>query len=176
MTTDNKLMKKALHQAQQAFSSGEFPVGCVLAHHGQVLTTGSRTGTAAGSANEVDHAEMVALRRLSALNGNINPAEISLYCTMEPCLMCFSAIMLAGIGRVVFAYEDVMGGGTGIDRSALAPLYRDRTVRVVPNVMRDESLRLFQAFFKNPDNDYWRGSLLAEYTLSQSLQAPESAM
>ena len=61
--------------------------------------------------------------------------------------MCFSAIMLSGIGRIVYAYEDVMGGGTGCDRSTLAPLYRNAPLTVVAGVLRERSLVLFQRFF-----------------------------
>jgi len=70
-------------------------------------------------------------------------------------------------GRIVYAYEDVMGGGTRCDLSSLPPLYRKRPVHIVPHVLRLDSLRLFQTFFGNPHNTYWNGSLLAEYTLSQ---------
>ena len=29
---------------------------------------------------------------------------------MEPCLMCYAALILAGIGKIGYAYEDIMGG------------------------------------------------------------------
>ena len=37
--------------------------------------------------------------------------------------MCFGAILLSGIGKLVWAYEDAMGGGTSLSREKLAPLY-----------------------------------------------------
>jgi hypothetical protein len=40
-------------------------------------------------------------------------------------------------------------------------------VEIVPRVLRDESLLLVKTFFKNPQNSYWHGSLLARYTLEQ---------
>jgi tRNA(adenine34) deaminase len=86
---------------------------------------------------------------------------------MEPCLMCLGALLLNGIGEVVYAYEDVMGGGTGIDLAGLTPLYQDRKISIVPHILRQESLDLFRTFFKNPENSYWEGSLLAKYTLRQ---------
>ena len=55
-------MKKALEQAQKALAAGEFPVGCVLVYKGRILANAFRIGTSAGPGNEVDHAEMVALR------------------------------------------------------------------------------------------------------------------
>ncbi len=86
---------------------------------------------------------------------------------MEPCLMCFGAILLSGIGEIVYAYEDVMGGGTKSDLKSLPPLYRDRKISVISGVLRSKSLEIFKAYFSNPSNFYWRGSLLADYTLAQ---------
>ena len=81
--------------------------------------------------------------------------------------MCFAAIILAGIRTVVFAYEDVMGGGTGLDRRHLAPLYSDAQITVVPHVLRKKSLDLFHDFFNKEANLYWKNSLLESYTLDQ---------
>ena len=158
-------MKKALEQAEHALFEGEFPVGCVLAYQGEILATGSRTGTIADAGNEIDHAEMVALRRLIEIEEKIDRGKITVFCTMEPCLMCYAALILSGVGEIVFAYEDVMGGGTGCELSRLKPLYKNSPVRVVPGVMRAESLKLFKIYFSNPANNYWKQSLLAEYTL-----------
>ena len=160
-------MKKALDQAQEALVAGEFPVGCVLVYEGRVLVSAFRTGTSNGPGNEVDHAEMVALRRLVNLRENIDNRQVTLFCTMEPCLMCLGALLLNGIGGVVYAYEDVMGGGTGCNLTELTPLYRDQKISIVPHILRQESLELFRTFFQNPENSYWEGSLLAEYTLRQ---------
>lgn len=160
-------MKKALDQAQKALAAGEFPVGCVLVYQDRILVSAFRSGTSAGSGNEVDHAEMVALRRLVNLKGNIDNRQVTLFCTMEPCLMCFGAILLSGIRKIVYSYEDVMGGGTGCDLSLLSPLYRESKVSIVSNVLREQSLKLFKAYFRNPAGVYWKGSLLARYTLEQ---------
>lgn len=160
-------MQKALDQAQKALAVGEFPVGCVLVYEGRILVSAFRSGTIAGSGNEVDHAEMVALRRLVNLEGTIDNKQVTLFCTMEPCLMCLGALLLNGIGEVVYAYEDVMGGGTGCNLAGLTPLYSNQKISIVPHILRQQSLDLFKAFFQNPENSYWQGSLLAEYTLKQ---------
>ena len=115
--------------------------------------------------NEIDHAEMVALRRLIEIKDIIDPGKITVFCTMEPCLMCYGALILAGVGEIVFAYEDVMGGATGCELSRLKPLYKNSPVSVVPGVMRPESLKIFKTYFSNPANSYWEKSLLAEHTL-----------
>jgi tRNA(adenine34) deaminase len=160
-------MKKALNQAKNALSAGEFPVGCVVVHEGRILTTGSRKGTAGNIPNEIDHAEMIALKRLADMEIQRDNQRITLFTTLEPCLMCLGALILSGISEIVYAYEDVMGGGLSCDLKNLMPLYKNSRISVVPNILRKESIELFQAFFNNSENSYWQGSLLAEYTLKQ---------
>ncbi len=164
------MMQLALDQAKQALSQEEFPVGCVIAYQDQVIVEGHRTGTAqrdGDSFDEVSHAEIVALQRYYRLQDRPEPEKLTLYCTMEPCLMCFGAILLSGIGKLVWAYEDAMGGGTSLPFEKLAPLYRDREIEIVPHVLRPDSLALFQQYFKLDSNGYWKESLLATYTLAQ---------
>ena len=162
-------MGKALDQAKKALSAGEFPVGCVMVHQDKILATGSRKGTAGDFPNEVEHAEMIALKRLIDLKVNTDKNRIVLFTTLEPCLMCLGALILSSIREIVYAYEDVMGGGTRCDLTKLSPLYKNHRISIVPNILRKESLKLFKAFFQNPENSYWRGSLLARYTLSSDI-------
>ena len=160
-------MGKALQEAQKALLSNEFPVGCVVVCDNRIIATGSRVGTAGPTANELDHAEMVALRQLNELNHGQDPSGMTLYATMEPCLMCFGAILINRIGKIVYAYEDIMGGGTACAIAAMPALYKNSKISIISNVLRKESLELFNAFFSDPKNTYWQKSLLAEYTLSQ---------
>ena len=120
-------MEKALEQARCAFDQGQFPVGCVIVQDGNVIASGARTGTAGDLPffSEVDHAEIRALKALERYGEGFCPEDAVLFCTMEPCLMCFAAIILSGIKTIVFAYEDAMGGGTCCDLESLPPLYRD---------------------------------------------------
>lgn len=162
-------MEQALEQACKAFDQGQFPVGCVIVQDDRVIASGARTGTSRDLSffSEIDHAEIRALKALESSDVRFIPERAVLFCTMEPCLMCFAAIILAGIRTVVFAYEDVMGGGTGLDRQHLTPLYKDAQITVVPHVLRKKSLDLFHKFFNKDDNLYWKDSLLESYTLDQ---------
>jgi tRNA(adenine34) deaminase len=162
-------MKEAVALAEIALKEGEFPVGCVIVSENKIISKGSRKGTLAGAANETEHAEIIALRNLSETdcNNESDRSKMTIYSTMEPCLMCFGAILLSGIGEMVYAYEDVMGGGTKIDLESLSPLYRSRKISVISGVLRSRSLEIFKTYFYNPSNSYWRGSLLADYTLAE---------
>ena len=163
----NFFMKKALERARKALYSGEFPVGCVLVYENKIIVTSYRTGTTENFINEIDHAELVALRCLAELKENVDRSKIILFCTLEPCLMCYSAILLNGIDKIVYAYEDVMGGCTRCNLTMLSSFYKERQIKIVPNILRNKSMELFKVYFENQKNTYWKDSLLAEYTLRQ---------
>ena len=160
-------MSAALAEAQKALVAGEFPVGCVLVSDNRIVASGSRTGTVGDGKNEIDHAEMVALRQLMQSDQGPAPSSLSAFSTMEPCLMCFGGLLINNVTEIVYAYEDAMGGATSCRLSDLGPLYRYNDLKIRPHVMRSESLALFKEFFAKPENAYWRDSLLARYTLEQ---------
>jgi tRNA(adenine34) deaminase len=160
------IMLLALAEAKCALDAGEFPVGCVIADNDRIVATGRRINSA-DSPNEMDHAEIVALRALLAGGSESDLGRLAVYTTMEPCLMCFSTLILNVIRTSVYAYEDVMGGGTNVPLRNMNPLYAGMEITVIPHVLREKSLDLFAMFFSSPDNVYWRDSLLAHYTLTQ---------
>lgn len=164
---DEYYMGLALEQAKAAFNKGEFPVGCVIVQDGKIVAIGARKGTAPDKpfCSEIDHAEIRALKSLEAGNVQFEPGKAVLYVTMEPCLMCFGAIILAGIKKIVYAYEDPMGGGTRCDLKGLTPLYEKCSIEIVPGMLRRKSLDLFVRFFNKKTNLYWKNSYLETYTL-----------
>lgn len=168
-SSDAYYMELALASAQRAFDQGEFPVGAVIVSDGRVVAQGHRVGTGplTGRPSEIDHAEMRALKELEKLPPGFDPAGAVIFSTMEPCLMCFSAIILSGIKKIVYAYEDPMGGGACCDLERLPPLYKASGIKVSSGVLRKKSLDLFVKFFQKENNLYWKDSLLERYTLSQ---------
>jgi len=180
---DLKWMKQALALGEKALEAGEFPVGCILVSGNSVVGSGARQHSKLGQLNELDHGEIVAIRDWLS-RGAAREGVVSAYCTMEPCLMCLGALILNGVNRIVYAYEDVMGGAAGLDRSEPLTaewkksnsamdksilqehLYCADTIEIVGGVCRRESLALFKKFFQDERNSYWKGSLLARYTLN----------
>jgi len=160
-------MQQALTIARQALDKDEFPVGCVIVSDGEIIARGERINTRQALPSELDHAEILALRQLEQVDAALDRGRMTLYATLEPCLMCFGAILISGIGTLVYAYEDAMGGGIACDRSRLPSLYRSNGLRIVPGVHRNESLALFKTFFRRPHINYWKDSELARYTLTQ---------
>jgi len=159
-------MQQALVEAEAALAAKEFPVGCVLVSGGEIVARGKRRNSSGPGLTELDHAEIMALRALAA-SSSAPPQPLVVYATMEPCLMCYAALLLNGVRTIVYAYEDVMGGATATLLDRLPSLYQTMAPQIISDVGRNESLALFRRFFNDPANEYWRGSLLARYTLQQ---------
>ena len=167
MSRHDDYMDEALKEARKALEAGEFPVGCVMVYENKIISRGRRVNSIPPAENEMDHAEIVALRKIYQERPEIDRAKITVYSTMEPCLMCYVTLLLNGIRKIVFGYEDIMGGGTDLDLGALNPLYKEMAVEIIPHVRRSESLTLFRTFFGDADKTYWQDSQLARYTLEQ---------
>lgn len=159
-------MGEALKMAEEALTAGEFPVGCVIVSGNRIISTGRRQNSS-GAYREIDHAEIVALRKLAKGDCSHVMEELTVYSTMEPCLMCFSTLLVSGVRKFVYGYEDAMGGGTNLPLDRLPPLYREMQVNVVGGVRRNECLEQFKTFFSSDTNPYLRDSYLAQYTLEQ---------
>lgn len=78
----------------------DFPFGAVLVENqsGEVMAT----GTNRGHENPIWHGEIDAINRFAAKRSRVAWPSLRLYTTAEPCPMCQSAILWAGIPSVVF--------------------------------------------------------------------------
>ena len=145
MPTDTDFMRLALEQARQAGGRGEVPVGAVLVKDGRVVAAGGNQPIAAHDPSA--HAEIVALRAAGQALGNYRLDDTVLYVTLEPCLMCASAIVHARVRRVVFGAFDPKAGAAGgiIDAFALKGL--NHRVDVFGGVLENECASLLSEFF-----------------------------
>ena len=138
-------MSVAFVEARAASERGEVPVGAVLVRDGEVIAHGGNQPIAAHDPSA--HAEIVALRAGGQALGNYRLDDTVLYVTLEPCLMCASAIVHARVRRVVFGAFDPKAGAAGglIDAFALKGL--NHRVEVFGGVLEAECGRLLADFF-----------------------------
>ena len=109
----SELMSHALREAEAALACGEVPVGCAY-WHPQRGVLGSGHNDTVASCNGTRHAELVALDRILLAGGTAaEVAECTLYVTIEPCVMCASALRQLGVRQVVFGARNDKFGGCG---------------------------------------------------------------
>jgi tRNA(adenine34) deaminase len=147
MESDSYYLGLALDQAREGGTAGEVPVGAVLVDEaGEVLARGFNRPI--GLNDPTAHAEILILREGARLRGNYRLPGVSLYVTMEPCLMCLGAMLHARVRRLVFGAPDEKGG-------ACVSLYRlpedtrlNHRLEVTGGVREAECRELVQEFFK----------------------------
>jgi tRNA(adenine34) deaminase len=105
---DLTFLDRAVRLALAAEVVGNLPVGAVVTLGGEVVAEAGNA-VLAPSYHPGRHAETEALRLVPEdlwLRGR----EMTIYTTLEPCVMCTGALLLHGVGRVVFGARDTLGG------------------------------------------------------------------
>ena len=138
-------MQLALDLAGAAAARGEVPVGAVLVRAGELVSEGANCPV--GTHDPTAHAEIVALRSAGQSLADYRLAGSTLYVTLEPCIMCASAIVHARVQRVVFGAWDPKAGAAGsiIDVFTLPQL--NHRVDVFGGVLAEECAAVLQDFF-----------------------------
>jgi tRNA(adenine34) deaminase len=145
MSTDADFMQLALGQARRAQAAGEVPVGAVLTLGGQVIASGANRPI--GACDPTAHAEIEALRAGAAALASYRLADCVLYVTLEPCLMCATAIVHARVRRLVFGAWDPRAGAAGSMLDAFALPGLNHRVDVFGGVLAEECGLLLRDFF-----------------------------
>lgn len=138
-------MLLALEEARRAAEVGETPVGAVIVQDGRILGVGHNLVEA--SKDPTAHGEILALRQACEAVGDWRLPRAALYVTLEPCIMCATALIHARVPRVVYGAPDRRWGGLGslFDFSHDPRINRD--IEVISGVMEAEASDLLQQFF-----------------------------
>ena len=140
-SSDERFMRLALAQAQDAFDRDEVPIGAVIVCQGKVIARGHNLTETLTDVTA--HAEMQAITSAASFLGGKYLTQCTLYVTVEPCLMCAGALGWSQISRVVYgASDDKRGYHTYCDR----PFHKK--TEVVGGVLAEECAKLMTDFFK----------------------------
>lgn len=143
---DEYWMEQALAAAQQAASENEVPVGALLIRDGQVLATGYNLREQAK--NPTAHAELLAITRAAKALGDWRLEHCTLYVTLEPCVMCAGAILLARIPRVVYGAADPKAGAVNSLHQLLTDPRLNHRCDVTGGVLAERCGRILSEFFQ----------------------------
>ena len=139
-------MREALTLAREAAAAGEVPVGAVVVRDGVVIGRGHNGPV--GSHDPTAHAEMVALRDAAVRAGNYRLPGVTLYVTLEPCMMCVGALMHARVQTVVYGATEPKAGAMESTQRAHEQAALNHQVTVVSGVLAAECREVLQAFFR----------------------------
>jgi tRNA(adenine34) deaminase len=139
-------MQEALVEASAAARLGEVPVGAVVVKDGEIIGRGHNLRET--SNDPTTHAEMIAIRQAAETLGSWRLIGCTLYVTLEPCVMCMGAIILARIPRLVFGCRDPRVGAVGSVFDFSRDERFNHRVVVTEGVLDQECSDLLSGFFR----------------------------
>lgn len=140
-------MSLALEEARAAGSENEVPVGAVLVYEDRVLA--ANHNRMIQSKDALAHAEIVTMQSAARLHPFKWLLESTLYVTLEPCVMCAGALVLARVSRVVYGATDPKAGALGSTVNVFAEPHINHRPVVTAGVLADESSALIKEFFRS---------------------------
>ncbi len=138
-------MRLALEEARHALHLGEVPIGAVLAHDQEVVASGFNQPIQA--VDPTGHAEIVAMRKAARELGNYRLSALTLYVTVEPCMMCVGAIVQARVSRLVYGAPEPKFGAVE-SLFDLKELRIPHRLSIESGVLAQDCRKILQDFFK----------------------------
>lgn len=143
---DRVFMAAAMQAAAAAESLAEVPIGAVVVKSGQIIGRGhNRRET---DQDPTAHAEMIAIRQAAGQLGSWRLLDCSLYVTLEPCVMCMGAIILARIPRLIYACRDPKAGAVGSIYNFSTDERFNHQVQVTEGLLQQECSAQLSGFFR----------------------------
>lgn len=146
----------SFEQAEKAYQLQEVPVGCVIVYNNQVIGRGHNDVNR--TKNPTRHAEFVAIDETNkwclanAMNFEQVMKESTFYVSLEPCIMCASALYQLNIHRLVYGANNPRFGG--ITTVASNKDYGHKhEIEIVSEVNKDKSIGLLKKFY-NRENPF----------------------
>jgi len=139
-------MRLALAEARKALNKNEVPVGAVVVYEGRVIGRGYNL--IESLQDPTAHAEMLAVTAAANTLASWRLDQSILYVTLEPCMMCTGAILLARIPLIVYGAADPRYGACGSALQMADGAKLDIQARVIGGIMKEESSLLLKEFFR----------------------------
>ncbi|CAL6089497.1 Cytosine_deaminase [Hexamita inflata] len=135
-----KFMKIALQQAQLALDNQQVPISCVIVRDGEVIAQGYNLT----SKSPIHHAELVAMNNIDTT------IPFDLYVTVEPCIMCASALMQTNVNCIYYGASNSKFGGCG-GVVTIVPEEPWKQLKLEGGIMENEAIELLKQFFERPN-------------------------
>jgi len=141
-------MAIALEEARAAEMRGEVPVGaCIIDEAGNVV---ARAGNRTIELNDpTAHAEILTIRQASEIVGNYRLGGLTMFSTLEPCVMCAGAIVNSRLEQLIFATRDERYGAARTLYNLCDDPQLNHRLRVEEGMMAEESRLILKNFFKS---------------------------
>lgn len=139
-------MEKALEQARLAYEADEVPVGAVAVFENKIIGVGSNS--VIRLADPTAHAEILALREAGQFLQNYRLPQVDLYVTLEPCMMCYTAMIHARIRNLYYGADDPKTGIFSTGKFNEIKSIFNHTISSESGIIGEVSAQLLRDFFR----------------------------
>ena len=147
MSNDEKWMRIAIEEASLAMDKNEVPVGAVLVKNDTLIAQAHNKPITKN--DPTAHAEIQLLRKAGEQQKNYRLPKSTLYVTLEPCTMCFGAMVHARIDRIVYGASDPKTGVCGSCINLNEENFFNHKISITSGILEKESSELLKLFFKS---------------------------
>jgi tRNA(adenine34) deaminase len=153
MTNDEQWMLFAIEEAKLAMKENEIPVGSILVQNEKIIAKAHNQPIS--NNDPTAHAEIQALRKAGKKIENYRLSGSTLYVTLEPCAMCFGAMIHARIERIVFGALDSKTGVCGSCMDLNKENFFNHKISITGGVLDKKCSDLLRLFFKSKRNSQY---------------------
>ncbi len=143
---DEFFMKEALREAQKAFEKDEVPIGAVAVYKNQIIGRGHNQTE--GLKDPTAHAELLAITAAANALSSWRLNDVEMFTTVEPCMMCAGALVLARVKRIIFGARDEKFGGCGSVFNIVNEPKLNHRIEITEGVLSDQAASLLKNFFE----------------------------
>uniref|UniRef100_A0A7V0Z7F4 tRNA-specific adenosine deaminase n=1 Tax=candidate division WOR-3 bacterium TaxID=2052148 RepID=A0A7V0Z7F4_UNCW3 len=143
-------MTEALKEAEKAFAEDEVPIGAVAVYKNQIIGRGHNRTEALQ--DPTAHAEILAITAAANALNTWRLTDVEIYATIEPCIMCAGALVLARVKKIVFGARDEKFGGCGSVFNIVNEKKLNHQIEMVGGVLEADAVLFMKEFFKKKRN------------------------
>lgn len=151
MSCDKKMMheyfmKEALKEAKKAYLLNETPIGAIAVYEDKIIARAHNLRET--KQDSTMHAELQVIQKACKKLGTWRLENVSVYVTLEPCVMCAGAMIQARVKNVFYgAKNDRFGAHQGAINLFSAP--SNHQVNVSGGILEEECSSMISSFFKD---------------------------
>jgi len=143
---DKFFMHEAIKEAQKAYEKDEVPIGAVAVFKNQIIGRGHNQTERLK--DPTAHAEIIAITAAANALNSWRLKDVTVYTTVEPCIMCAGALVLARVKKIIFGVRDEKFGGCGSVFNIVNEKRLNHRIEIIEGILKDECFSLLKSFFK----------------------------
>ena len=146
-SVSKKIFKEVIQLSKRNLSNNKVPIAAIIYDYKKQQIVAKAVNTD----SPIGHAELEVIRyALNAKQSN-RLDDCDIYVTIEPCLMCATAISKCHIRRIYFGAEDEKGGAI-LNGPRIFENKNMKQVEIISHIQEEETSNLLKKFFRSKRN------------------------